>query len=69
MARRSASRRPGARERAAEEGEWRAAREIVTVNAVRGATAITAVDGAPVGDGRPGPLARALAAALAAAAA
>ena len=59
----------GARERAAEEGEWRAAREIVAVNALRGATAITAVDGAPVGDGAAGPLARALAAALAAAAA
>jgi branched-chain amino acid aminotransferase len=59
----------GARERAPEEREWRAAREIVAVNALRGAVAITAVDGAPVGDGTPGPLARALAAALAAAAA
>jgi len=58
----------GAGERAAEEREWRSAREIVAVNAVRGATAITAVDGAPVGDGAPGPLARALAEALAAAA-
>ena len=58
----------GARERAAEEGEWRAAREIVAVNAVRGATAITVVDGVRVGDGAPGPLARALAEALAAAA-
>ena len=59
----------GARERAAEEVEWRSGREIVVVNAVRGATAITAVDGAPVGDGTPGPLARALAEALAEAAA
>ena len=59
----------GAHERAAQEPEWRAAREIVAVNALRGATAITAVDGAPVGDGAPGPLARALAEALAAAAA
>ncbi|MGE3235133.1 MAG: D-amino acid aminotransferase, partial [Thermoleophilia bacterium] len=59
----------GARERAAEEREWRAAREIVAVNALRGAVAIAAVDGAPVGDGAPGPLARALAVALAAAAA
>jgi branched-chain amino acid aminotransferase len=59
----------GAHERAAEEPEWRAAREIVAVNAVRGATAITAVDGIPVGDGAPGPLAHALAAALAEAAA
>jgi branched-subunit amino acid aminotransferase/4-amino-4-deoxychorismate lyase len=58
----------GAAERAAGEAEWRAAREIVVVNAVRGATAVTAVDGAPVGDGAPGPLARALAGALAAAA-
>ena len=42
----------GGRRRAsgrAEEGEWRAAREIVVVNAVRGATAIMAVDGVPVG--------------------
>lgn len=59
----------GARERAAGEGEWRAAREIVVVNAVRGAVAIASVDGAPVGDGGPGPLAHALAAALASAAA
>jgi len=58
----------GADERAAREDEWRAAREIVAVNAVRGAVAVTAVDGAPVGDGAPGPLARALAAALAEAA-
>jgi branched-subunit amino acid aminotransferase/4-amino-4-deoxychorismate lyase len=59
----------GARERAAEEAEWRTAREIVVVNALRGAAAITSVDGAPVGDGAPGPLAHALAAALAEAAA
>ncbi len=57
----------GASERAPAEPEWRAAREIVAVSALRGATALTAVDGAPVGDGAPGPLARALAAALAAA--
>ncbi|HTI34071.1 MAG TPA: hypothetical protein VL422_10380, partial [Miltoncostaea sp.] len=59
----------GARERAAEEAEWRAAREIVVVNALRGAAAITSVDGVRVGDGAPGPLAHALAAALAQAAA
>lgn len=59
----------GARERAAEEREWRGAREIVAVSSVRGATAITAVDGATVGDGTPGPLARTLATALARAAA
>ncbi|HET6690412.1 MAG TPA: aminotransferase class IV [Miltoncostaeaceae bacterium] len=57
-----------AAERAPEADEWRAAREIVAVNALRGAVAITAVDGATVGDGAPGPLASALAAALAEAA-
>jgi branched-subunit amino acid aminotransferase/4-amino-4-deoxychorismate lyase len=41
------------------------AREIVATNAVRGARPIVALDGAPVADGRPGPLAAALAAALA----
>lgn len=59
----------GAREEAAEEAPWRTAREIVVVNTLRGAVAITSVDGTPVGDGAPGPLAHALAAALAAAAA
>jgi len=33
------------------------ARELIAVNAVRGAVAITELDGAPIGDGRPGPLA------------
>jgi branched-subunit amino acid aminotransferase/4-amino-4-deoxychorismate lyase len=42
-----------------------AARELVATNAVRGARAVLALDGATVGDGRPGPLAAALAAALA----
>ena len=50
---RSACRRSAPRERAAEEREWRAAREIVAVNAVRGATAITAVDGSRWATGRP----------------
>jgi branched-subunit amino acid aminotransferase/4-amino-4-deoxychorismate lyase len=54
----------GAREEALAEADWRAAREIVLTNAVAGAAAVVAVDGAPVGDGRPGPLARAIAAAL-----
>ncbi len=45
----------GAREEAAPEEAWRVAPEIVVVNAVRGAQAVVAVDGAPVGDGRPGP--------------
>jgi D-alanine transaminase len=40
-------------------------REIVATNAVRGARPILVLDGRPVGDGRPGPLAAALAAALA----
>jgi branched-subunit amino acid aminotransferase/4-amino-4-deoxychorismate lyase len=40
-------------------------REIVATNAVRGARPIVTLDGRPVGDGRPGPLAAALAAALA----
>jgi branched-subunit amino acid aminotransferase/4-amino-4-deoxychorismate lyase len=42
-----------------------AAREIVATNAVRGARPVLALDGVRVGDGRPGPLAAALAAALA----
>ena len=42
----------------------RTVREIVATNAVRGARAIIVLDGAPVADGRPGPLAAALAAAL-----
>lgn len=45
--------------------ECLAAREIVATNAVRGARAIVMLDAAPVGSGRPGPLAAALAAALA----
>jgi branched-chain amino acid aminotransferase len=54
---------------AAEEGDleepvWRAAREIVLTNAVRGAVAVVEVDGRTVGDGRPGELARAIDAAL-----
>ncbi len=32
-----------------------AAREIIAINAVRGARAITRLDGKPVGEGRPGP--------------
>jgi D-alanine transaminase len=41
-----------------------AVHELVATNAVRGARPIVALDGRPVGDGRPGPLAAALAAAL-----
>jgi branched-chain amino acid aminotransferase len=52
------------REEALAGPRWRAADEIVLTNAVAGAVAVVAVDGAPVGDGRPGPLARRLAVAL-----
>jgi branched-subunit amino acid aminotransferase/4-amino-4-deoxychorismate lyase len=45
--------------------ELRRAREVVAVNAVRGARAIVALDGHPIGSGRPGPLCERLAAALA----
>jgi len=53
-------------------GELRAedlssAREVVAVNAVRGPRPIVRIDGAPVADGRPGPVARRLGAAFAAA--
>lgn len=56
------------REEAPAEELWRAADEIVLTNAVRGAIAVTAIDGAPVGHGAPGPMARSIHAALAAAA-
>ena len=45
------------RQEALSEDAWRAAREIVLTNAVAGAMAVVEVDGRPVGDGRPGPLA------------
>jgi branched-subunit amino acid aminotransferase/4-amino-4-deoxychorismate lyase len=54
----------GVREEALAEPRWRAADEIVLTNALVGAVAIVAVDGVPVGDGRPGPLARRLGIAL-----
>jgi D-alanine transaminase len=44
--------------------ELRSAGEIVALNAVRGAKPIVRLDGAPVGDGRPGAWAQRLAAAL-----
>ncbi len=37
--------------------EVAAARELIAVNAVRGAVAVIELDGAPIGDGQPGPLA------------
>jgi branched-subunit amino acid aminotransferase/4-amino-4-deoxychorismate lyase len=46
-------------------GALRDAEEVVAVNALRGAMPITSVDGSPVGTGRRGPAAAALAAALA----
>jgi branched-subunit amino acid aminotransferase/4-amino-4-deoxychorismate lyase len=52
-------------ERDVSRADCRALRELVATNAVRGACPIVALDGAAVGDGRPGPLAAALAAALA----
>lgn len=56
----------GIAEREIAEAELRGAREIVAVNAVRGARPIVRLDGAPVGDGQPGPWAQRLADALAA---
>lgn len=52
------------REEALPGPRWRGADEIVLTNAIRGAVAVVAVDGAVVGDGRPGPLARRLGIAL-----
>jgi D-alanine transaminase len=38
-------------------GELTSAGELIATNAVRGAVAIVELDGAPIGDGRPGPVA------------
>jgi len=51
-------------ERVVLERELRSAREIVVANAVRGARPVVRLDGLPVGDGRPGPWAARLEAAL-----
>lgn len=56
---------PELAERAVAERELREAREIVVANAVRGARPVVRLDGRSVGDGRPGPWARRLDAALA----
>lgn len=56
---------PGIEERSIAEAELRTAREIIAVNAVRGACPIVSLDGKPVGDGQPGPWAARLEAALA----
>jgi D-alanine transaminase len=55
---------PELEERVVLEPELRRAREIVATNSVRGARPVVRLDGAPVGDGRPGPWARRLDAAL-----
>ena len=67
MAREVAIAATGAREEALPEAAWRGAREIVLTNALAGAVSVVSVDGAPVGDGRPGALARTIAGALRAA--
>lgn len=51
------------REEALPEEAWRGAQEIALVSASAGVRPVTEVDGAPVGDGAPGPRAAALAAA------
>lgn len=56
---------PEIEERRIPEAELRCAAEIIGMNAVRGARAITELDGAPVGEGKPGPWAARLDAALA----
>ncbi len=43
-------------------GSLRGAREVIAVNSVRGVRPIVSIDGFAVGDGRPGPVARRLAA-------
>ncbi len=55
----------GVAERVLPTSDLRAAPEIVAANAVRGAVPIVRLDGAPVADGRPGPWAERLRAALA----
>jgi D-alanine transaminase len=52
-------------ERHIPEAELRSAREIIALNAVRGARPIVRLDGTPVGDGQPGPWLAKLHAALA----
>ncbi len=55
------------REQALGESVWRSADEIVVTNAVGGAVALVAVDGAPVGSGGVGPMAQRIGDALRAA--
>ncbi len=51
---------PELREREVLHEDLAAARELIAINAVRGATAITRLDGAPIADGKPGKWAGAL---------
>jgi branched-subunit amino acid aminotransferase/4-amino-4-deoxychorismate lyase len=44
------------RQAALAEREWRSASEIFLTSGVQGAVPVVEVDGAPVGDGRPGPV-------------
>jgi branched-subunit amino acid aminotransferase/4-amino-4-deoxychorismate lyase len=55
---------PGLAEGDVSRSELAACAEIIAVNAVRGALPITRLEGRPVGDGKPGPWTRRLAAAL-----
>ncbi len=66
LARAEIIRRHPVREEALPESAWRAAEEVFLTNALRGVVPITDIDGVPVGDGSVGPVARALAAELAA---
>jgi branched-subunit amino acid aminotransferase/4-amino-4-deoxychorismate lyase len=51
-------------ERHVAEREWRGASELILTSGVSGALPLTRVDGAPVGSGAPGPVARRLATSL-----
>ncbi|MEW6582810.1 MAG: aminotransferase class IV [Actinomycetota bacterium] len=52
------------REVALEEADWRRAAEMFLTSGIQGAVPVVEVDGAPVGDGRPGPVTLRVAAAL-----
>ncbi len=53
-------RAPEIRERHLTPGDLRAAHELLAVNAIRGPRPVVALDGQPIGNGRPGPVARRL---------
>ena len=52
------------RERDIKTGDLFAARELIAVNAVRGPRPVVTLDGRPIGDARPGPVAKRLRAAF-----